>query len=279
MKLRFTACSLPVSLLLTSFLAGASDDEPSDDPPVVTAEVTALHVLRELDLSPGQLDSLAKLAKGAAAKEVKQRGPGKASAAYRATLTALRDALARGDPEKSADYRARLDELQEAEEPDLHFSLQVSELAGRNAQAALRLLNVRQLGVFIANMEMADPVELAESGLESVRGLHEKEANEETELLADEIAWLVAGKDAAAGKEIKKKVTALLQRARGLKNADFDRQLPDLLQEARKMVGNIDNLTLLTRNLEHGMAEFLSNPQLARSIQAVRRTTPKAKNK
>jgi hypothetical protein len=255
-----------------------ADDEPADeDIGVLNAEVTALHILRELDLSADQLGLVAKAAREVETKQMKQTSPPKVSAAYRATLVALRDALARGDEEKSADYRARLDELHDTEDPDLRLTIDISKAARKNAQLALRVLSVRQLGAFTANLELADPTELWTAGLKAVRGLTDAEVNEEVGQLTDEMTWLVAGTE-AAGARIKERLTALLQQARKLKDADFERQLPELEEKGRNIIGQVDNMTLLTRNIEHGMAEFLSNPRLRSAIESVRKTPRKPAN-
>ena len=67
-------------------------------------------------------------------------------------------------------------------------------------------------------------------------------------------------------------MTALLQRA-GKAGAAGNRKA--LENEVRQIVGQVDNMEVISHILEHGMAEFLSNPRLEAAIRVQSRIASK----
>jgi hypothetical protein len=196
------------------------------------------------------------------------------SADLSSALKNLRDALQKGDDERISDCRDRFDELMEKEEPELDNHVTVSEEARRNAAAALKLLNLRQLGSFLSSLDLTDPVELLMAGAEQVRLLEMDQRKDEISKLADEIAGLVNSMDSDAQK-LKGQIVAFLEKAADLKKeTDFEQRRKALEKEARDIIGEVDNLKLLSHVLEQGMAELLSNPRLETAIKARKRINP-----
>lgn len=245
-----------------------------DDVNAMTMEVAALQTLRDLDLTPAQLTALEKIAKDAGISD-RERKPGKVSPAYRMALRSLRDALRRGDEEHAAQFREKLDALQEKEEPALDAEVQVAPEARAQAAAALHVLNVHQLGTFVGTLELADPAELLATALDTVRGLKGEEKNEEMGRVAKEIGWLVGGSDEEAANKAKEAASKLLERAGAIgSQQQFKLQQNALEVEARQIVGEIDNVTLMTHSLALGMAELLSNPRLESALRYARISRP-----
>jgi molybdenum-dependent DNA-binding transcriptional regulator ModE len=251
---------------------------PPDDPNAMTMEVAALQTLRDLDLSPSQLDALGKIVQETPVED-RKRKPAKVSAAYRNALRSLREALRKADEQHASQFREKLDELQEKEEPVLDSECEISTEARKQAAAALRLLSVRQLGILVGSLDLTDPAELLVAGVESVRGLKSQEKDEEVKRLADEVAWVVAGADEDAAAKVRENASKLLERAAAIASQQqFKLQQRALEGEARQVVGNVDNMTMLGHSLEYGMAELLSNPRLDSAIRAARSARPASRS-
>jgi hypothetical protein len=254
-------------------VAWAAQAEGSDANSL-SLEVAALQVLHDLELSPAQLDGLAKLARQSAPKEGR-REAAKVSADLNSALKSLRDALQKGDDERISDCRDKFDELMEKEEPELDNHVTVSEEARRNAAAALKLLNLRQLGSFLSSLDLTDPMELLMAGAEQVRLLEVDQRKDEISKLADEIAGLINSEDGDTAQKLKSQIAAFLEKAADLKKeTDFEQQRKALEKEAKDITGEVDNLKLLNHVLEQGMAELLSNPRLEAAIKARKRINP-----
>lgn len=271
----FMLAPLMLALLAATPVVGANPPRLSpEDPNAMTMEVAALQTLRDLDLSPSQLDVLAKIVQEAPVED-RQRKAAKVSIAYRNALRSLRDALRRADEQHASQFREKLDELQEKEEPVLDSECAISTDARKHAGAALRLLTVRQLGILVGSLDLADPAELLVAGIESVRGLKNQEKDEEIKRLADEVAWVVGGADEDAAAKVRESATKLLERAVAIPSQQqLKLQQRALEAEARQVVGNVDNIMMLGHSLEYGMAELLSNPRLDSAIKAVRVARP-----
>jgi hypothetical protein len=234
----------------------------------LSLEVAALQILHDLELTPAQLSALAKLARESA-PAAKPRESAKASPGFTAALTSLHGALARGDDNQIGEAREKLDLLMQKEEPELDDGIAVTESARSNAAEAIKILNVRQVGVFLGTLELTDPAELLITALDQVRKLSSsKEVEEEIATVTEEVGWLTSGDDDEAAQKVKQKATALLQKAARLKNdAAFAGQRKSLEKEARAAAGEVDNLDVIGHILEHGMADLLSNPRLEAAIR------------
>jgi len=275
-KFHFCRLVLLSAALLVTTLTGAPSQEPKSAGKTanlnnVSLEIAALQVLHDLELPPAKLAALAKLAHDSAPKGEK-RDPAKASAEISKALTDLHAAYGRGVDEKIGEAREKLDELMEKQEPEIDNRVTLTEVAKEKAEEALKLLNVRQAGAFLATLDHTDPIELLSAALEQVRSLKAAELEEEIASVAEEAAWLLDGLDTEEGDKTKDKVTALLKRASALKtDAVFNRQRKALEEEVKKIVGDVDNTEVLSHILEHGMAELLSNPRLEAAIRIQQR--------
>jgi hypothetical protein len=232
----------------------------------LSMEIAALQTLCDLELTPTQLTGFTKLARESAAKG-ERREPAKTSPEFAAALTNLHAAYVKGNETQIGDCREKLDALteKEKEEPELDNGVNITEGALSNAADALKLLNVRQTGAFLATLELTDPAELLISSMEQVREIKSsKDLDQEIATVAEEVAWLLHGTDEAEGQKTKDKVTAMLQRAGKAGGAGNRKAMEN---EARQVVGDVDNMEVISHILEHGMAEFLSNPRLEAAIR------------
>jgi hypothetical protein len=201
MNLRVVVRGLLLSAaLLAVVIAVAAPPAPKANLNELSLEIAALQTLHELELSKVQLSALAKLAKESA-PEGEQRQPAKASPECAKAIGDLHAALGRGDDNRIAECQEKLDAIMEKEEPELDNGVTVTEGARGNAADALKILNVRQVGVFLGTLELTDPAEYLTSALETVRKQKAgKEADQEIATIAEEVAWLVNGDDDSAQK-------------------------------------------------------------------------------
>jgi hypothetical protein len=234
----------------------------------VSLEIAALQTLHELELTRDQLNALGKLARDCA-PEHQERQPPKASAECTKAMNALYAALSRGDDNQIGENREKLDAVMEREDPELDTAIAITDGARGSAADALKLLNVRQTGAFLSTLELTDPVEFMLMAAETIRSLKSsKEMQDEIARVAEEVVWLLHGDDDEAGKKTSDQVKALLAKAGKLKNdAAFASQKRNYEKEAKAIAGEVDNLTVISNILEHGMAELLSNPRLDAGIR------------
>jgi len=278
MKLRLSLCLLaPLATLVIVVMAAGDQPSQSQNLNHVSMEVAVLQTLHDLELKSSQLTKLSKLARESAPKG-ENRVPAKTSAEFAAALTNLHAAYAKGDEQRISECREKLDALIEKQAPELDNSVVITAEAKGNAAEALKLLNARQTGMFLATMELTDPTELLLSAIQQVRQLKkEKEREEEIASVAEEVAWLVHGLDEdEASQKIKEKVTELLQRVGEKKSDDDDASDREVLEEeARQIAADVDNMQIIGHILEHGMAEMLSNPRLEAAIRTQTRLASK----
>jgi len=257
-----------LGVMLTSAMPQTPKSAPKPAPRAnlndLSMEIAALQTLRDLELSPPQLTGLTKLARESTAKG-ERREPAKTSPEFAAALANLHAAYVKGDEQQIGECREKLDALTEKQEPELDNGVNITEGALSNAADALKLLNVRQTGSFLATLELTDPAEFLLSAAEQVRDIKNgKDLEQEIATVAEEVAWLLHGTDDDEGQKTKDKVTALLQRA-GKAGAAGNRKAVE--NEVRQVVGQVDNMEVISHILEHGMAEFLSNPRLEAAIR------------
>jgi hypothetical protein len=269
MKAFFGPACLSLTMLAVSLAApaqqkGAGKSVNAND---LSLEVAALQTLHDLELTPAQLTALSKLARESAPKG-EQRQPAKASAEFVTALTGYHGALANGDDNRIADAREKFDTLMLKEQAELDNGINVTEGALGNAADALKILNVRQVGIFLGTLEMTDPAELLIAALEQVRAVKNgKDVEDEIAAVAEEVVWLVNGYSDEADKT-QAKATAVLQKAAKLKtDAVFAGQRKALEKAAREAVGTPDSMEVISHIAEHGMADVLSNPRLEAAIQ------------
>jgi hypothetical protein len=232
----------------------------------LSLEVAALHLLHDLELSLPQLDELIKLAHDCGAKPPSSQA--KVSSAYRKAIAELRMALIKSEVEKIAELMEKLDQIHEKEELELDTAVEITPTARQKAAAAVQVLSVRQLAVLIGTLELADPGELLVEGLAQIRTVKE-DKDDEMEQIAEEVST-AAGKDEEGTQKLKDQAIALLKKASEMKDDVFKRQKTALEKQARQIVGKFDPVVALNRSVEHGMAEFLSNPRCEMALKSMR---------
>lgn len=244
----------------------------------LSMEVAALDMLRNLELRPDQLRALTELANGAAETEA-TRPAAKATAAFRQALTNLHGALVRGDGNKIADARDKLDALLDKDSPEIHDEIRISDIARERAGKAVKLLTVPQIGAFLTAQQLADPMDVLNDGFHQIRQAKGADKDQMRDQIADEVAWLVGGIGTEEETKVRTQATELLNRAAGLADDEYKRQLGKLRIEARKIVGQPDAVEVIRHTLDHGMAELLSNPRLGVAIEATKRKPPSGPRK
>jgi len=232
-------------------------------------EVAALQAFHQLQLTPAQLETVRKFAKETA-PESSPRDAAQASADFRRTLSALRDALVDDDDELIDQLQEELDELRGKEKPELEESIEVTEAARQRAPELLRLLSPRQIAFYLAMHvdEIPEPLERIFEVLGKVRDLDPKEWKQVRDLVSEEVGRGVAGLDFEKASQVGDKVVQLLIHARALKVEEFKTERPELEKMAREIVGNLSPLDVLRHALALDLAELLSNPRLVAAVDA-----------
>jgi hypothetical protein len=253
-------------LLLLCGPAVVRADEP--DLHALTLQVNALQSLHDLDLTADQLAALAKLAENTAHKSK----PGKAvtaSPAYRTALTQLRDALVKGDDEKIDQCRTKFDEIADKELVDIDDHIEITNAARQKLPQVLKLLTVNQLAAYIGTLDLSDPAERLLDGAEEIVGLTGKDKKEVSDEVSKDVVRLVGGAGSEPAKKLTKNITEFLDRAAGLKEEEFKKKRADLEKEAKQIVGEVNAFKVLEHEVNHNLAELLSNPQLDAAIAAI----------
>jgi hypothetical protein len=250
-----------------------SAEKPQEDKGPSLAElsldVQALRAFYSLQLTDEQLKQIARLARETAEPE-RQRQP-KASNEVRKVLVDLREALIdASDDDKIGDREDELDQVTEKEKPSLDDSFDVTKAARKRTPEVLKLLKADQLAAYYSSVseELVEPLPRLTEALVQVRSLEKAEWRDKRDEIADEIAWAVAGVDAAKAEPISDKVVALLSKARSLSQEEFQAKKAELEKEAKALVGDVGGDELLRHHAEHTIADLLSNPRLAAAIKA-----------
>jgi hypothetical protein len=261
------ACVASAALLLPAF----ADDKAEKEQPLheISLEVQALRAIEDLRLTQDQLGLLAKLAKETA-EPARKRAEPKASAEYRRLLTRLRDALAAQDEDKVDELEGELEELKSKENPVIDEDVTVTRAARMRAPEVFRTFKASELASYygaVAN-EVLDPLLHLTTSLRVVRGLEKDEWRDRRDAIADEVAWLVAGADAAKWEKVSDQTVALLSKARSLSDEEFKAQEKELEKSAKAIAGAVGPDAVLRHYAERELAELLSNPRLAAAIKA-----------
>jgi hypothetical protein len=233
-------------------------------------EVAALQAFHEFRLTPAQLESLRKIAKETAA-EPSSRQAAAASAEYRNTLVALRDALVDDtDDDLIDELQEQLDDLREKEKLEFDDGIDVTDEARQRVPELLGTLSPRQIAHFLAAHadDVPEPLEWILAALDKVRDLNAKEWKALREAISEDVGRAVAGLDAEKASQVSDKVIQLLIQVRALKDDAFKAQRPDLEKMAREIVGPLGPLDVLRNVLAQELAELLSNPRLSAAIDA-----------
>ncbi len=254
-------------VLLLAISAPAADVK--DDPNALTLQVTVLEMVHRFQASPEQLAALLKLAKAAPPKEM-TRKPAKVSALYRKTLTELRDAYVNGDEDAILGKSSDLEELRDKEEPTLDDDVDLTDAARKAAPSGLKLFTPRQVAQYIVEFaeEFPDPLEKITECFEDARTLKGKDWDEARDLAAEQVGWLIGGLNADAEMKVRKKVTDLLDRVHGLKDAEYKAKTEELTQQAKDISSAVGPAEVIKNFMERSVAELLSNPQTVAALEA-----------
>jgi hypothetical protein len=235
----------------------------------LSLEVNALRTLYHLEATPEQLQALQKLAKETAQKS-RQRDS-KGSKDYRQALINLRGALVAAKDEDQIDkFEEKLTEIQQNEEYQIDDEVEVTDAARRRTPEVLKLFKEDQVKTLAETFdeEAAKPADYLVKALVKVRELKPEEWEEHRDEVASEVSQWVGGIDAKKYGRTHDQVIALLNKAHGLKDADFEKQQPELEKTARQIVGNLKEEVALRNKVEHTVAELLSNPCLEAALKA-----------
>jgi hypothetical protein len=271
-----TALGLPRWLLLLGVVLipvkpAIEPARPELGPPAldVALEVQALRTVYLLRATPEQMKQLQKMAKDLAAPDRDRQRP-RVSGDYRRVLADLRDALVADDDDRVERLEDRLADLTDAEDPQLDDEVKVTAAARRLVPEALRLFRPAQVAGLIASLsdEVGDPQERLADALEQARSVKSGEWEEARGEMADDLGWLLGGLDASRAKAVRSEVTALLNKARGLSDEEFESRREELEQEARRVGADVPPTEVLKHAVERALARLLSNPRLGVALQA-----------
>jgi hypothetical protein len=233
------------------------------DPNLLSMELKALRVLRELDATPHQLTEIARAAKTTAGSAGK-REPGKASEAYVEALQQMRHAMLANDEDGMEKLRTRIDGLEEKETPDLDDEVEITDGAEIEAVRLLNMFSPRQVIAYAQSLndDFPDPVQLVVDGLEESRGLKNEEWQAARNKVGEEVGWLVCGFEGDKASKLADQVSAYLDQRHSGEAKPGNHE-----GEIRKLIGRPGPVILLKNVMEHTLAELLSNPQVERAAK------------
>ncbi len=266
------AAAIILTGLLSLPLAAAPKSDKAttreDDARALMQEVAALQTIHRLDLSPAQLRALLTAAKSTAS-EAKERKVVKAPR-FRTTLGELRDALVAGDDDKLAELRRKLDKLFDEEKVEIDDGVTITETARRQAPMLLRGLKASQVAAYIPLLEDEDldPVEMVTDALDEGKSLTDAKWTELRNETAEEVAWLVAGANPDAAARAEGIVKDLLDKFHTASAKKPKESIAEAEEQMRKLCAGMGPMDILRHAMERELAELLSNPRLAKAVQA-----------
>ena len=264
--------AIPLITIATRAAAPASQRQPrqADEQTDPRLKAQALDTLYELNLTADQLNAVEKLAAPAKADP-----PPKLGRKLRNAVNDLCDALAKGDDEKIAELQDKVDELSDAANVD-DAVVNLSDTSKTRAAEVTNLLTAAQLANFIAVCadDVQGPAELlidtmddARNGAGGAGGGDDAEYKDLRSDTVDEVIALTKGV-AAKDDKLADAVGGFLDRVHKLNDADYKAKHAALEEEARKLIGPLDPVTVVRHWVEEEFATLLSNPQLADAIHA-----------
>jgi hypothetical protein len=232
----------------------------------LSMRVTALETLYEFDLTVEQLNALKTLASDTAQKD--PRSPAKGNAKLLQGFKDLHAALLKGDDDKIGELKDQLDELKDDDEVDLDDDVDPTDSARAKTPEFLKKIKASQIAAYLAvhAEELSDPAEQMIDSLTEQRSGDSDDPEGDAQDAADDIAHLVAGLDAAKGKEISDQVVAWFKANRELKEEEFNARKASLDESAKKIVGELPAMTIISHWLDYEIATLMSNPQLGGAI-------------
>lgn len=269
--------------LVLSVLGGKPKEKPAQPPKpepaaqpqlpkdlnLASMRVHAVDMLYELDLSPEQLRQLGSLS---AAGEQK-RTPAIADEKLATAMTDFyRALLAREEDEDIAKLRNHLTELQTDDSVHLDDEVKPNEKAREKAPIVGRKLGPGQIAAYLASHadQIADPQDKMVGILTEIQDT--PSAGDADDLLretAEEIGRLVAGQDLKKADEMTAKVNDWLNTNRKLTDEQLTTQQMELVASARKLLGDVPPMDIISHWFDNEIATLLSNPQLPQAIDAV----------
>ena len=283
----FTACrkvhpaseqteSVPVAPESKSVVVAVNNSAPA---PVVASndktdangvhfEVTALETMNHLKLTRTQLEQVRKLASKTARKTAPARAV-KVGDEFLKTLAELRDALIDDNEARVAALTLALDELREKENPEFG-DIEITAEARKYTPEMLRGLGSRQVMGFLGDFieDFPDPRDKLDDTFEEIRTAKGKEWEELRDETAGQVAWLIAGLDAAAESKVRQRVVALLNRVHPMKDDEFSAKQEELSKQVEEIAGKVGPMDVIRHFTERSVAELLSNPRLAAAVEA-----------
>ncbi len=233
------------------------------DANLLSMELKALRILRDLEATPHQLNEIARAAKTTAGS-VGKREPAKASEAYVDVLQQMRRAILANDEDGMEKLRTRIDEIEGKEPPDLDDEVEITDGAEIEAVRLLNIFSPRQVVAYAQGLEddFPDPVQLMVDGLEEGRSLKNDEWQNARNKVAEEVGWLVCGFEGEKASKMADQVSAWLDQKHTGEARPGNR-----VAEIRKIIGKPGPVVLLKNVMEHTLAELLSNPQVEQAAR------------
>lgn len=251
------------------------EKKPNREPPPAPVdlsplnnEVAALEMLYQFQITPAQLEQIAKLAPKTArpaplAKAIQ------VSTDFRKALEELHAALATQDDEKIGPLSARVEELRTAERPDLE-DFEITDAARKEVPTIFASLSARQVASYVSDFasDFPDPRDKLLDALDEVRKLPGREWEDLRDEISGQVGWLVAGLDTEAEEKVAKQAAALLNRSRGLTEEQMKAQRAELEKQIDAITGKVGPSDVIRHFVERTLAELLSNPRLAAAVEA-----------
>ena len=245
-----------------------ADESDKEDVNNIHLEVAALESINHFKLTRSQLEQLRKLAASMARKAAPVRALEVGGEFYKA-LAELRDALIDDNEARVAALTVALDEVREKENPEF-ADIEITAEARKRTPEVLHGLGARQVMGYLSDFseEFPDPRDKIDETFDEIRTLKGKEWEELRDETAGQVAWLIAGLDAAAESRVRQRVVALLNRVHPMKDEEFSAKQEELSKQVEEIVGKVGPIEVIHHFTERSVAELLSNPRLKAAVEA-----------
>lgn len=270
---RWVRVLVVVCAMLFADQAQAQPSFPSDLNQA-SLRVQAMDTIYEFDLSSDQLKDFRIAANGSASQQ--QRTPAKGTPKLIQALREFSNALAEGKDDNRISS-ARVAMMQLLDDDNVHLDDEVSVSAASRSKAARMAaqLKASQIAAFLASHadEITDPVELMMSTIEELKEIKNGEGKPEDapgiiQDNAQTVAMLVAGTDEAKAKPLVDQVSQWMK-SKSESSSDSPAEKRALEDSAKKIVGDVAAMKVLSNWLEYTVARLLSNPQLPSAIETM----------